>query len=339
MIKDFIKMSHYAGMREDLVQAGGGNSAYKISPDKMIIKASGYPLAELSEEDGYSVVNPKIITAAFSDQAQPDNLTEEDAKKILRDAWIDGKRPSIETFLHAIAGKYTLHTHPVAVNVLACRKQGVKELQQLFPQAWIIPYATPGIELAKVFFQTAKASDQKKPDVIFLLNHGLLISGDSAQQVMERTEQTVRKIEQALGLQMQEYHYATELWNLFADGIVWNVTDVHVRLAYQKLHGLWEHVFCPDCVVFLGKKIWETDMLEEKKLEAFRDVYGEPSVILYRGYLYLHAPSVKKALEMQSVLSFSAQVMLAQDQENYNLLSEQEQDFLLHWEAETYRKR
>ena len=42
---------------------------------------------------------------------------------------------------------------------------------------------------------------------------------------------------------------------------------------------------------------------------------------------------------MQSVLSFSAQVMLAQDQENYNLLSEQEQDFLLHWEAETYRKR
>ena len=61
--------------------------------------------------------------------------------------------------------------------------------------------------------------------------------------------------------------------------------------------------------------------------------------MLFRSYLYLHAPSVKKALEMQSVLSFSAQVMLAQDQENYSLLSEQEQDFLLHWEAETYRKR
>ncbi len=28
-MNDFIEMSKYAGMREDLVQAGGGNSAFR----------------------------------------------------------------------------------------------------------------------------------------------------------------------------------------------------------------------------------------------------------------------------------------------------------------------
>ena len=30
-MNSFVKISRYAGMREDLVQAGGGNSAYKIT--------------------------------------------------------------------------------------------------------------------------------------------------------------------------------------------------------------------------------------------------------------------------------------------------------------------
>ena len=47
-MKNFIEMSRYAGMREDLVQAGGGNSSYKKDKDKMLIKASGYQLADLT---------------------------------------------------------------------------------------------------------------------------------------------------------------------------------------------------------------------------------------------------------------------------------------------------
>ena len=58
-MKDFLKMSVYAGMREDLVQAGGGNSAYKLSDEKMAIKASGYQLADVTEQEGYAIVNPK----------------------------------------------------------------------------------------------------------------------------------------------------------------------------------------------------------------------------------------------------------------------------------------
>ena len=34
----FVRISKYAGMREDLVQAGGGNSAFKISPEKCLLR-------------------------------------------------------------------------------------------------------------------------------------------------------------------------------------------------------------------------------------------------------------------------------------------------------------
>lgn len=338
-MRDFIRMSHYAGMREDLVQAGGGNSAYKISADRMAIKASGYQLTELTEDHGISFVNPEMITEAFFKHPDPDHMTEEDAKKILQDALIEGERPSIETFLHSIAGTYTLHTHPIAVNILLCRQGGEEKLKELFSDAVIIPYATPGVELAKVYFrEIGRNAAPKKPRIVFLMNHGLLVSGDSAEQVMEITERTVRTIEEMLGLKMQAYHNVTELWKLFQNGIIWNVTDFHVLETYRLMHGTWPYTFCPDCVVFLGKKIWEPGTLDAEGLEDFRILYGEPVVILYHGQLYIHAQSVKKALEIQSVLSFSAQVMLAQQGEKCRLLSEQEQDFLLQWEAEKYRK-
>lgn len=72
-------MSKYAGMREDLVQAGGGNSAYKIANDKMAIKASGYQLADITEKTGYAIVNPKIIRDAFLNCADLEVMTEEES--------------------------------------------------------------------------------------------------------------------------------------------------------------------------------------------------------------------------------------------------------------------
>ena len=53
-MKSFIYLSRYAGMREDLVQAGGGNSSVKLSRTKMLIKASGFQMSEIGEANGYS---------------------------------------------------------------------------------------------------------------------------------------------------------------------------------------------------------------------------------------------------------------------------------------------
>ena len=54
--------------------------------------------------------------------------------------------------------------------------------------------------------------------------------------------------------------------------------------------------------------------------------------------MYIFAESVKKAIETQSVLSFSAQVMEFNMEFECDFLTEDEQNFLLNWDAEKYRK-
>lgn len=64
-MKSLIQISKYAGMREDLVQAGGGNTSVKLSDTEMLIKASGFQLADITEKEGFAIVNPQIIVQFF----------------------------------------------------------------------------------------------------------------------------------------------------------------------------------------------------------------------------------------------------------------------------------
>ncbi len=340
-MKGLVRISKYAGMREDLVQAGGGNSSYKISDEKMAIKASGYQLADITEKEGYALVNPRVIRDKFLACEKLEGMTDSDGKKILEEAFIEGNRPSIETFLHAISGTYTLHTHPLVVNVLTCRKGGMEILKELFPEALFVSYATPGIELAKAYFKAYKNKVEEGStvlDIIFLENHGLVVSADNAEEVIEKTELVTRKIEDYLGVNMSAYHDLTELWSFLGDKIVWKVTDENISNVYRKM-GTWKHAFCPDCVVFLGKEFLElsTDFTE-KDIEDFYKCYGMPVMVDYEENLYIIADSIKRAMEIQSVMSFSAQVMALNDGQECNLLSDSEQNFLLNWDAEKYRK-
>lgn len=337
-MNDFIKMSRYAGMREDLVQAGGGNSAYKINKYRMAVKASGYQLADVSKTYGYAVVNLEMIQRAFLEDTNVNHMTEEEARRILGQAFIKGSRPSIETFLHAVSGKYSLHTHPIVVNILTSRSGGLDILKAMFPDALTVPYATPGVELAKTYFRSYRQHGEDV-QIVFLQNHGLLVSAGTAEEVIDLTEMIIRKIEGYLEMDMSASHAVTELYNAIDKGIIWHVTDGNIKDARSILGRVWDHAFCPDCVVFLGKRMYDAgNEIDILRLKEFQAEYGEPVVIAYRDDLYIHADSVKKAMEIQSVLSFSAQVMLENAGKECCMLSDQERDFLLGWDAEKYRR-
>lgn len=347
----FVQISKYAGMREDLVQAGGGNSSYKISEDKMVIKASGSQLADVTDRDGYAVVNPKVIRDTLLKIENPDSFTEKDSDNVLKQAYIEGKKPSIETFLHAISGKYTLHTHPVVVNVLTCRNGGMQQLSELFPKSLIVPYATPGVELAKAYFkayrESSSSEENKTFDIVFLQNHGMVVSAETAEEVITITEKVTETIEKYLGADYKSYHKLTALWkNLpnmmncsnMQDQILWKVTDSNVLNYYSK-YGEWMTTFCPDSIVFLGKKFLKlSGDYTKNDIEQFILHYGLPVIIDYVGVLYIIADCVKKALEIQSVLSFSAQVMNLNREFSCHFLNDEEQNYLLNWDAEKYRK-
>lgn len=340
-MQKFIDMSKYAGMREDLVQAGGGNSSFKSSENKMIIKASGYQLADLTVNEGYAIVNPTIIRNAFMKVNSLDELTENYSNQILKEAFLEGEKPSIETFLHSISGRYTLHTHPIIVNAMVCRKDGMYVLNKLFPEALIVPYAKPGVELAKAYFKEYKNKTKKESqifDVVFMQNHGLVISADTAEEVMEKTETIVSVIEEYLGVDYSSYRLGTKIWKFIPEKIIWRVTDKNILDVYENM-GIWNHQFCPDCVVFLGKDVLKVPkQFTMDDVNQFRQENGEPTIIDCNGDLFIIADSVKKALEIQSVMSFSAQVMHINKGIDCNLLSNDQQNELLNWDAEKYRR-
>ena len=154
-VKDLVEISKYAGERFDLVQAGGGNSSVKLQNDEMLIKASGFLLSDLEENNGFSKVSTKKIAGI----AINTNITDEPNKRkresiaaaLVQEATLDKKnRPSIETLLHSFLYKYTLHTHPIVVNMIVVRKDCKKILTSIFKNEDIafVPYKTPGIELA-----------------------------------------------------------------------------------------------------------------------------------------------------------------------------------------------
>ncbi len=133
-MQDFIKISRYAGMRNDLAQAGGGNTSVKLDDHIMLVKSSGVQLADVKGQNGYSKVDYRKIVDYFKEHVEPvkeDVFTEEIGKELLKDAQIEGGRASIETFLHAVTGRYTLHSHPALVNILTAREEE-RKLSGLF---------------------------------------------------------------------------------------------------------------------------------------------------------------------------------------------------------------
>lgn len=218
-MQGFIRISKYAGMRNDLGQAGGGNTSVKLDDQVMLVKSSGFQLADVSENSGYSKIDYRLIEEYFKENIRADGkfvLTEDAGNALLVKAQMAGGRASIETFLHAVTGKYTLHSHPTLVNILTARKDGREILEELFPDAVYVPYRKPGAALAETYYKICQAAGE--PEIIFLESHGLVVSGGLAERVISRTEEVLEKIAAYLQVSYEAYPNATKLWDAFAGG-------------------------------------------------------------------------------------------------------------------------
>lgn len=354
-MQGFIQISKYAGMRNDLAQAGGGNTSMKPDNQIMLVKSSGIQLADVSEESGYSKVDYRLIVDYFQENIKTDGesvLTEEEGKALLAKAQIEGGRASIETFLHAVTGKYTLHSHPTLVNILTARADGMDALRTLFPEAVFVPYKKPGAALAEAYYQEfcKKQAQGADGSIIFLANHGLVVSGDSAQGVIDGTEAVLQKIAAYLQVSYEAYPNATKLWKAFAD--IPGLTDKIVYLSENRFltcegetkavlkEETWNHDFCPDCIVYGAKKpLFLADDFTREDVISFIEKNGIPAMVCYQGRFYILAESVKKAQEIENVMSFAARVQAANLSQGMNYLSEGQQDELLNWDAEKYRRK
>ncbi len=336
-LEELSLISKFAGQSEALVQAGGGNTSVKLDDDRMVIKASGFQLSEVTLYSGYSLVHYKEICDIFN-RGKPDPSQE---NEILESVLVEGKRPSIETFLHSITSDYTIHTHPFCVSVLACRKDGMDILKKLFPDCVTVGYETPGIKLANIYFDAIKEQGLSK--IIFLKNHGLIVSADSAEEAMELTTQTVTKINDYLGISSDSYLIGCRLLNalhaLGTDNIAYCCESEVIREAVSVAGGAWDYEYSPDCVVYCSGKMLEIASSSDftKEIKDHSERYGFPKVIIVDKTVFSIAPTLKKAKDIESVLKFTAGIFLNTDSTETDRLDVKEIGFLLNWDSEKYR--
>ena len=354
-IDKLVRMSKYAGERFDLVQAGGGNSSVKLDDGIMLIKASGCLLSDIGQEKGFSRVRNREVVNILgeTDVLQMDDKRERarrSSELLVKTVVSPSPRPSIETFMHAILSRYVLHTHPLAVNAVTCKKDWVALLETLFSgKAAYVAYRTPGFELALELKKVVLAYEERnsrEPEIIFLQNHGLIINTDRFEDVQRLTEEVVQTVEQHLGIDLDKY----KITNRVSD-LVSSVADAPVvsalcsdselaRLLKDRRELFSSFPFCPDGLVYCGMRPLEITSLDDASPFArFREEYGDlPKVILYNNLLFFAAPSLRKAWEIEAVFKFHIMTLdLARC--DVDLLSEQELGYLSTWEAEQYRRK
>lgn len=206
---DLINISHYYGRNPAYVIAGGGNTSYKTS-DKLWVKSSGIPLAEIGEDGFVCLEREKLKLIAA--KKYPADVTARE-KAVMQDLMAavmssgvpeGGKampRPSVETSLHNILQhSFVVHTHPTLVNALLCAAGAREKTEELFGNDILyIEYTDPGYTL---FIKTSQELNRyrhlhgSEPQVIFLQNHGMIVGADNIDSIISLTDNINRNIEE-----------------------------------------------------------------------------------------------------------------------------------------------
>lgn len=191
-IKDLIGISKLYGGNREYVIAGGGNTSFK-DDTTIWIKASGYTLAELTEEGLVALDREKLHIISSNRYSDDPEIREEQVKNDLFNSISDplkNKRPSVETSLHElIRYRFVVHLHPTLINGLLCSMNAKSLTQKLFgDQVLFIPYTDPGYILFKkleseiLLYREIHSYD---PKIILLENHGSFVSADTTDEIRE----------------------------------------------------------------------------------------------------------------------------------------------------------
>lgn len=192
-----LNLSARVGRDPLQVQGAGGNSSLK-GGGAMWVKASGTWLADAEMKDIMVPVRAADLAAELAAGGEPDAVD-----FVAPNGGPQGLRPSIETTLHAaMPQRVVLHTHCVATIALAIRQDGGeilrRELEDLDPI--FLPYVMPGLPLAKALL--AEASPERR--VAILGNHGLIVAGDSPEEVEALLSEVSGRLERAVAPPLTE---------------------------------------------------------------------------------------------------------------------------------------
>lgn len=331
-IKELVEISHYAANNIGYIQGGGGNTSVKLSNGEMAVKASGCKLSDMSETEGYVVVNYESLRIHFADIALDDPDFETSSSDTLKAAVIKKEglkdlRPSVEAGFHSLLKTYVIHTHSVYANVLCCSKKGKGIASKIFADMnylWL-PYVNPGAVLTKVIADAIKAHGST-PDIIFMENHGVIVTAESADLAIDAHEEVNNRIKRAL--ELEDAFPSVEV--IEKDGKVYSGSD-YVKNYFENnpkdLNLVKEKVLYPDQLVYLNNSIYKKD--------------GGASDIVFEEGVLTYLTSLKQARVNEETLVAYLYVIETIKEKELNLvnMTAEQQAFILGWESEAYRKK
>ena len=331
------QMSQAIGKRADYAQGGGGNTSVKLDDELMAVKASGYKLKDMTPDDGFVVIKFQEIRKYY-DRVDLKSGTDyyKDSTAFVKENTVtlpglkEGMRASVEAGFHSLLYDFVIHTHSVYSNLICCTKEGREIADRVFGDseygyAWV-PYVTPGFDLTLAIKHLIDDMDTM-PKLIFMENHGILVSSDDYDECVKLHELVTEKILAELDIP-DEFAYV----GLEETGEDTFVSKSEILKDYFKGTGRgaqWfeENILYPDQAAYLSGNV--SDGCCGNKI----NVNGETGELIYR-------TNYKEALTMEE--SIVALVYILEGAKAKGLtpvsMKQEDIDFIKGWDSVKYRK-
>ncbi len=335
-IKDLIEISQYAGNRADYTQGGGGNTSVKNCDNgTMLIKASGYRLVDINENTAFVAVDKNKIENYYNsvnlsvEKDYEKESAEVSKNAVVTIAGMQTLRPSVEVGFHAILKKYVIHTHSVYANLLTCSQEGESLAEKLFADKdfgfIFLPYINPGFELTLAMMKKIDAyikDNGKYPEVIFMKNHGLVVTGDYIDRVKAVNTDVNETIRNYFGL---NDNFRSVNLDKTETGFVSNTPIVLDFVKNNKLDKalLDETPLYPDQLVYLNNILAHS-----------------PNTLVVEGEKVFYNTDIKQATTLEETLAAYLFVVTNVKKAGLTVskMNEKEVYFINNWEAEKYRR-
>ena len=247
--------------------------------------------------------------------------------------------------MHSILKKYTIHLHPIQLNRLLIKENGREICQTIYPKALIIDYLTPGIKVCQAINRV-----YNNEEVILLLNHGLIITSDSYDEIYTLLDNVLKTFETYCKYNFEKYKYTNTISRTINN--VFNIENVSYLCEDRIINDYLlnnpylfkEKITFPDALIYCGIQLLFVDsiMLLQNGLCDYKNKYNEhPKIIVIceenSNYnIYITSHSLNKCKDIEEVLK--ANLFILDSEETKTYLSLEEICFLNNWDAEKYRK-
>jgi rhamnose utilization protein RhaD (predicted bifunctional aldolase and dehydrogenase) len=384
-VQEIVALSRRYGAGYDWVIAGGGNTSIK-SEDTMWVKASGTMLSTIEESEFVAMDRAALDRIWTAEYPQDRDQREARALQDLLDARLDTTkplRPSVETLMHALfPHRLVVHTHPTLVNGITCAVDGEQTVRRLFgDDAVWVPTIDPGYTLARDMERRIgtwrAAHGDAWPEIVFMQNHGLVVVGETVEEIDSLHHRIIAAIEGELRrtpeiepaerdtdrLRVLSETTARALADMYAAHgnalerpVVTAFTSPEIRRlsASPDAAAAVLGAFSPDHIVYMGHKPCYVDFpendnsplaLQAEALHAVHD-YCEaedtaPKIVIFRGRGAVAVTSSEKKTEIARLLFLNA-VQIAAYAESFGgslFMPEDQIEFIRGWEVEKFREQ